>query len=211
MSEPKNLNPLSIFTGFIPWIAFSLVAQRMAANGVAWSALLAAAIGLVFVVRGRRTGNPTMMDMYSLVLFSLIAVVGFVGGENIDNWLFEWGRPFVGVVLGLILLATASTRPFTAEYAKRSTPQEYWSSPLFRRINFVLSATWGVAITVMGAASVLVTALDAHATGTDSPYLIDFFLNWAVPIILIVVMVHVTNTYPDKASAQAAARLGDAA
>jgi len=211
MSEPKNLNPLSIFTGFIPWIAFSLVAQRMAANGVAWSALLAAAIGLVFVVRGRRTGNPTMMDMYSLVLFSLIAVVGFVGGENIDNWLFEWGRPLVGVVLGLILLATASTRPFTAEYAKQSTPQEYWTSPLFRRINFVLSATWGVAITVMGAASVLVTALDAHATGTDSPYLIDFFLNWAVPIILIVVMVHVTNTYPDKASAQAAARLGDAA
>lgn len=205
MSEPKNLNPLAIFTGFIPWIAFTLVAQRLAANGVAWSALFAAAIGLAFVVRNRRTGNPTQMDIISLVLFSVIAVVGFVGDSSIDQWLFEWGRPLVGVVLGLILLATASTRPFTAEYAKKSTPREYWTSPLFRRINFVLSAAWGVAILVMGAAAVLVTALDAKADDTDSAHLIDFALNWAVPILLIAWMIHFTNTYPDKASIAAGA------
>jgi hypothetical protein len=204
MAEPKNLSPLAIFSGFIPWIAFTLVAQRMAANSVAWSALLAAAIGVVAVVRSRRTGAPTQMDVYSIVLFGVIAVVGFIGGDGIDRWLYEWGRPLVGVVLGLILLATASARPFTAEYAKRSTPREYWTSPLFRRINFVLSASWGVAILVMGAASVLVTALDAHPTGTDSAHLVDFFLNWAVPILLIAFMIHFTNTYPDKASARAA-------
>ncbi|WP_072803525.1 hypothetical protein [Rhodococcoides yunnanense] len=205
MSETaaKNLNPLAIFTGFIPWIAFTLVAQRTAADGVAWSALLAAFIGLVFVIRGRRTGSPTQMDIYSLVLFTLIAVVGFIGDQGVDQWLFDWGRPLVGVVLGLVLLATASVRPFTAEYAKRSTPEEYWSSPLFRRINFVLSASWGVAITVMGVSAVLVTALDAHASGTDSPYLLDFFLNWAVPILLIAAMIHLTNTYPDRASRDA--------
>jgi nitrate reductase NapE component len=202
-SESKNLNPLSIFTGFIPWIAFTLTAQRLAADGVAWSALLAAVLGLVFVVRGRRTGSPTQMDIYSLILFTVIAVVGFIGDHGVDVWLYEWGRPLVGVVLGLTVLATSSIRPFTAEYAKQSTPREYWDSPLFRRINFVLSAAWGVAITAMGAAAVLVTALDAHATGTDSPYLLDFFLNWVVPIGLIVWMIHFTNTYPDRAGRDA--------
>lgn len=196
---PKNLNPLAIFAGFIPWIVFSLVAQRLAADGVAWSALLSAVISLAFVVHGRRVGSPTQIDIYSLVLFTVIAAVGFVGDHRVDLWLYEWGRPLVGVVLGLTLLATSPARPFTAEYAKRSTPREYWDSPLFRRINLVLSATWGVAIVVMGAAAVLVTALDAHAEGTDSPYLLDLFLNWVVPIGLIAWMIHFTNTYPERA------------
>ncbi len=202
-NSPKNLNPLSIFVGFVPWIVFTLVAQRLAADGVAWSALLAAVLSLVFVIHGRRTSSPTQIEMYSLVLFTVIAVVGFIGDHRVDQWLYEWGRPLVGVVLGLAVLATSSIRPFTAEYAKKSTPREYWGSPLFRRINLVLSVAWGVAITVMGAAAVLVTALDAHATGTDSPYLLDFFLNWAVPIGLIVWMIHFTNTYPDRAERNA--------
>lgn len=202
-NSPKNLNPLSIFVGFVPWIVFTLVAQRLAADGVAWSALLAAVMSLVFVIYGRRTSSPTQIEMYSLVLFTVIAVVGFIGDHRVDQWLYEWGRPLVGVVLGLAVLATSSIRPFTAEYAKKSTPREYWDSPLFRRINLVLSAAWGVAITLMGAAAVLVTALDAHATGTDSPYLLDFFLNWAVPIGLIVWMIHFTNTYPDRAERDA--------
>ncbi|MEE2060687.1 DUF3159 domain-containing protein [Rhodococcus artemisiae] len=204
-SSTKNLNPLSIFAGFIPWIVFTLVAQRLAADGVAWSALLAAVMSLVFVIYGRRTSSPIQLDIYSLVLFTVIAVVGFIGDHRVDQWLYEWGRPLVGVVLGLALLATSSVRPFTAEYAKQSTPREYWDSPLFRRINLVLSATWGVAIAVMGAAAVLVTVLDAHATGTDSPYLIDFLLNWVVPIGLIVWMIHFTNTYPDRAERNAEA------
>lgn len=208
VSAPKNLEPLSIFTGFIPWIAFALVAQRLAANGVAWSAVFAAAISLAFIVRSRRTGSPTQLDTYSLVLFTAIAVIGFIGGTAVDQWLYEWGRPLVGVVLGLLLLATASSRPFTAQYAKRSTPQEYWNSPLFRKISYVLSAAWGVAITIMGAASVAVTALDANATGTDDPYLVDLALNWVVPIVLIVVMIHVTNTYPDRAGEAASDAAG---
>lgn len=205
MSEPapKNLNPLAIFAGFLPWIAFTFIAQRMSADGVAWSALIAAVLSLVFIVRGRRTDNPTQLDVYSLTIFTVIAVVGFVGDDSIDQWLYEWGRPSVGIVLGAILLVTASTRPFTAEYARKSTPREYWDSPLFRRINLVLSAAWGAAIATMGVAAVLVTALDAHATGTDSPYLLDLVLNWVVPIVLIAAMVHMTNTYPDRVGRRA--------
>ena len=34
------MKPLSLILGFIPWIAFSFVAHRIAADAVAWSALL---------------------------------------------------------------------------------------------------------------------------------------------------------------------------
>lgn len=198
-SDTKNLNPLEIFVGFVPWIAFAFVAQRLSADGVAWSALFAAALSLVFLVRGRRRNGPVRLDIYSLILFGVIAVIGFVGDHRVDDWLYEWGRPLVGVILGAIVLGTAFTSPFTAEYARQSTPREYWDSPLFHRINRVLSAAWGVAIMVMGAAAVLVTAVDARATGTDSPYLLDLALNWVVPICVIVWMIHFTNTYPDRA------------
>ncbi|MGW0038066.1 hypothetical protein [Gordonia sp. NPDC003376] len=200
-TKDKNLNPLAIFAGFIPWIAFAIVASRLAADGVAWSALLSATISLAFIIYNRRTGGPTQMDIYSLVLFGVIAVVGFIGDHAVDDWLYEWGRPLVGVILGLTLLVSSPVRPFTAEYAKRSTPREFWDSPLFRRINLILSAAWGVVITLIGVSGVLVTVFDAHATGTDSAHLVDFFLNWAVPIGLMVWMVHFTNSYPDRARA----------
>ncbi len=202
-SSAKNLNPLAIFAGFLPWIAFTFVAQRLSADGVAWSALFAAALSLVFLLSGRSKGRPTQLDVYSLILFGAIAVIGFVGDHRVDEWLYEWGRPLVGVILGAIILATAPTHPFTAEYARQNTPREYWDSPLFRRINRVLSVAWGVAIMVMGAAAVLVTAVDARATGTDSPYLVDLALNWVVPICVIAWMIHFTNTYPDRAGREA--------
>lgn len=195
----KNLNPLSIFAGFLPWIAFTFVAQRLSADAVAWSALVAVAITVVSLITGRRRHNPIQLNLYSLLLFGVLAVTGFLGDHQVDGWLYEWGRPLTGVVLGLVLLVTSTTRPFTAEYAERSTPREYWDSPLFRRINRVLSAAWGAAITVMGLSAVAVTALDARAAGTDSPYLVDLALNWVVPIVVIAAMIRFTNAYPERA------------
>ena len=55
-------------------------------------------------------------------------MIGFVGGPPVNQWLYDRGRPLVGVVLVLMVLATATVRPFTTEYAKRTTPQELWTS-----------------------------------------------------------------------------------
>ncbi len=197
-STPAGLTPLALVASFLPWIVFSFVAQRLAANGVAWSALIAVVMSAVAVLRDRRRHGPQILDLGSLVLFGVIAVVGFVGGAVVDRWLFEWGRPLVGVVLGLCLLLTVPVLPFTAEYARQTTPREYWHSSTFVRINRVLSAAWGVAITGTGAASVLATALDAHARDTASSHLPDLLLNWVLPIAVLWAMIRFTATYPDR-------------
>ncbi len=199
--QGKALSPLTIVTGFVPWIAFAFVSQRLAADGVAWSALIAVAMTVIALVWGRTRHGPVQLNVYSLILFTAMAVIGFGGGPPVDRWLYEWGRPLVGVVLGLMILATAGWRPFTAGYAKASTPREVWDSPVFTKINRVLSATWGVALVVIGAASLVVTALDAQAGGTTGPYLLDLFLNWVLPIAVLVWTVRFTNTYPDRVTA----------
>ncbi|GAA2876037.1 hypothetical protein GCM10010472_37090 [Pseudonocardia halophobica] len=71
-------------------------------------------------------------------------------------------------------------------------------------INRTLSAVWGVALVVMGAAAVVVAALDAQADGTDSQYLLDLLLNWVAPIVAIVVAVRFTARYPDKVTGRVA-------
>jgi hypothetical protein len=200
-----GMSPIKLVLGFLPWIAFSFAAQRLAANGVAWAATLAVAMSLVSVLVARRRNAPKILNLGSLVLFGLIAVVGFVGGPAVDRWLFEWGRPLVGVLLGLYVLVTVPVLPFTEEYARQTTPRQYWSSPTFKKINRVLSTAWGVAIVAMGVASLVVTALDAHATDTGSNYLVDLLLNWVVPIAIIWGMIKFTAAYPDRVTRAAPA------
>jgi hypothetical protein len=190
--------------GFLPWIVFSIVAQRLAADGVAWSALIAVVMTLVALVVAQRRHGPKILNLASLVLFGAIAVAGFVGGPDVDQWLYDWGRPLVGVVLGLFVLATVPVLPFTAEYARQSTPREYWDSPTFTKINRVLSAVWGVALIVMGLAAVVVSALDQQADGTGSSHLLDLLLNWVVPIAVIWWTVGFTVTYPDRVTGRTA-------
>lgn len=199
------MNPLKLALGFLPWIAFSFAAQRLSANGVAWAALLAVAMTLVSVIAARRRHGPKILNLGSLVLFAVIAVVGFVGGPAVDRWLFEWGRPLVGVVLGLYVLATVPVMPFTEEYARQTVPREHWDSPTFKKINRVLSAAWGAAIVVMGGVSLLVTFLDAHATNPAETHVVDLVLNWVVPIAVIWGMVKFTAAYPDRVGKSAPA------
>ena len=42
-------------------------------------------------------------------------------------------------------------KPFTIAYAKDTTPQEHWDSPLFKRINNVITAVWASAFTLAAA------------------------------------------------------------
>jgi hypothetical protein len=194
-----ELRQFGFVLGFLPWIVFSVVSQRLAANGVAWSAVIAVVVTLVSLVIAHRRHGPKLLNLASLLIFAAMAVAGFVGGPAIDQWLFEWGRPLVGVVLGVFVLAMVPVMPFTAEYARQSTPREYWDSPTFRRINRILSAAWGAALIVMGAAALLVTALDAQATSTDRSHLVDLLLNWVVPIAVLWATIRFTITYPDRA------------
>ena len=191
------MKPLSFVLDFLPWIVFTVVARRSAADAVAWSALLAVVLTAILLIRARQRGDPTTLNAVSLGTFGVIATLGFVGGPPVDDWLYTWGRPLVGVVLGVYVLATASVRPFTEQYARQSTPRKYWGSPTFHSINRVISAAWGLGLVVIGGCSLLLPALDQQHTTFSSVHLVELLLNWVIPIAVIWGLVKFTAAYPD--------------
>ena len=191
------MKPTAVILGFVPWIAFAFLAHRIAADAVAWSALIGVVLVLVTMFMQPPFWPPGVLNVGMLLPLALIAVTGFVGGPDVDAWLYDWAVPGVGVFLGVFILVLVPVAPFTERFARQSTPKAYWGSPTFRKINRVLSAAWGVAIILMGVCSLLVAALNLYSGDVATPGTGELLLNWVSPIAVIIFMIKFTTGYPD--------------
>jgi hypothetical protein len=91
--------------------------------------------------------------------------------------------------------------PFTEQFAREATPQAYWSSPTFKKINRVLSAAWGLAIVAVGLSRVATAAISGH-TGRRLP---ELLLSLAVPVVIVIYMLKFSKSYPDRVTQEPAA------
>jgi hypothetical protein len=128
------------------------------------------------------------------VLFALTAILGFTLGKNDDRWLATWGGAGIGLVLGAIILILIPVMPFTEQFARESVPQAQWSSPIFKKINRVLSTGWGLAIFGIGVSRVAAAAINGYTTRR----LPDILLGLVVPVVIIVYMLKFSKSYPDR-------------
>jgi hypothetical protein len=191
-----------LILGFVPWITFSFLAHRVAADAVAWSGLIGLLLVLGTMALQKPVWPPSVLNVGMLIPMVTITVVGLVGGPDVDAWLYDWAVPGVGLFLGLFILALVPFAPFTERFARQSTPKAYWGSPTFNKINRVLSAAWGLAIVVMGICSLLVGALDLYSDELTTPATGELLLNWVIPIVVIVGMIKFTASYPDRVRSQ---------
>jgi Ca2+/Na+ antiporter len=79
-------------------------------------------------------------------------------------------------------------------------PREHWSSPLFKRVNVVITAVWTVTFLLIALCDLVVVL----APGSGAVF------NWVLPVLLIVAAVMFTKKYPERARRTAAAT-GDGA
>jgi hypothetical protein len=184
------MKPVALILSFLPLIVFSLLARLLPHNDVGVAGLIAAACALVAMAVSRPVWPPKILSACSLVLFAVIAVLGFTVGSNHDRWLATWGGAGVGLVIGLAILALLPVIPFTEQFARESTPQAYWASPTFKKINLVLSAAWGVAIFVLGLCRVA-----AAAAGGRLP---EILLGIIVPAGIILYGLKFSKDYPER-------------
>jgi len=184
----------SLIIAFLPLIVFSLLSRVLPHGDIGVAGLVAALTALVAVAIGRPVWPPKILTACSLILFTVIAVLGFTLGKNDDRWLATWGGAGIGVVIGLIILAIVPIMPFTEQFARESVPRSAWQSPTFKKINLVLSGAWGVAIFAVGASRVAAAALNGHTTRR----LPDLLLGLAVPVVIIVYMLKFSKSYPDR-------------
>lgn len=189
----KKLIPLVI--GFSPLIVFSLLTKILPSGDIGIAGLVAAVLALLAMVISRPIWPPKILNACSLVIFTVLAVLGFSLDKGDKTWLATWPGGGVAIIIGAVILLLVPVIPFTEQYAKETVPREEWGSPTFNRVNHGLSLAWGASIVVIGVARVLAEAVARHSSGHD---LAQILLGAAVPVIIIVYMLKFTQSYPER-------------
>lgn len=183
-------SPLS---GIAPWVVMAVLSSPGH-----FEQAVCAALGLVLLtmwLSRRRGGTIHALDVFGAVFFAALAVVGAVASEATISWLQTWAGEISNGALALFVMATIAARqPFTLPYAKEQTPEEHWGTPLFTRVNYVISSVWAAAFTF----SFVVGFIgDAILHNPD-----NFWTGWVLQLAAIFAAVGFTGFYPDYTSAK---------
>jgi hypothetical protein len=181
-------SPLS---GIAPWILFSVLSTP---GQFEIAVCVALGLALLTLWLGHRRGQGVYaLDVLGVLFFAILAVVGVLVDDNTINFLEVWAGEITNVVLAVFVIGTiVARRPFTLAYAKKETPQEYWGSPLFLKINYVISSAWAGAFVfnaVMGFIG------DAVLHDQD-----NFWTAWVLQLAAIFFAINFTEYYPGRAS-----------
>lgn len=178
------------FRGFVPWIIFWVVASPSSWEYASGGALLAA---LILLIPSPDRGSVKLLDVASIVFFGALTLAGLVLDRDQLQWLEDYSQAISSGALAIVVLGSLAFVPFTEQYAREQAPREVWETPLFKQVNRVLTLVWGLVFAGCAVFGLIAQQVDS---GTD-------WLNWILPIALIVGGFKFTAWYPDHARAAA--------
>jgi len=175
----------SVLFGFAPWIVFGVLAGPSTWEYAALAGLIAAILLSGQDLLHRRF---MLLDLAGILFFAVISILALALGRDQLLWLETYAQVISSGVLACVALGSLFFDPFTAQYARQQTPPEFWDSPVFVHINRVLTAAWGTVF-------VLIAVLGWLAVRVPSA---GDWLNWVLPVVLLVWAVDFTRRYPDS-------------
>lgn len=181
------------FVGFTPWILLSVLEgpDRVV---LASASALALAI-LITVVGATVEVRPKLLEVTAIAFFGTFTVIAAFGSAATSRWLGVWSGEVCNVAIAAITTGSiAARRPFTLQYARETTDPEYWESPLFLRINYVISGVWAAAFLLIAIVGFIG---DGPLHEPD-----NVWTNWIVQIALVILAVKFTSWYPEYATAE---------
>jgi hypothetical protein len=181
--------------GFLPWIGYAAVAG---ATDWRYGALVGLALAVGLLVVALRAGNrpdTLVIEASAAVFFVALTAVAFAVPDAALRWYSS--ALSMGWLAVTAWCSLAVRRPFTLGIARAQAPRESWDSPVFYRINAVLTAVWASSFTVTAAALVGTAAVAPHAT--------------VLPIVLNVVGIALAAAFTARYPRIVAARHGVAA
>jgi hypothetical protein len=140
---------VGILLAFAPFLAFAII-DRVA--GSVEGLIAGAVVALCLLVRDWMTPGrtPKILEVGTAILFGALALYALLAAPT---WSVIGVRLCVDVgLLAIVLVSIAVGRPFTLQYARERVPEALWSTPAFRRVNYVITAAWALAFAVMVAA-----------------------------------------------------------
>ena len=184
----------SPLAGLTPWIVMALLSGPGRFEGSVSAAL---GLSILFIyLRHKRGGSLKPLELFEVAYFGTLAVVGLLASHNLIVWLEKWSGDMSSLALAAFVFGSLLVRnPFTLPYAKETTPVEYWDSPVFLRVNRILTLVWALAFTVSAAAGLYGDLV------LDQPD--NFWTGWIIQIGAMLFAFSFTEWYPDVARAQA--------
>ena len=169
------MNILKVVSGFLPFVAFSVLALPL---GVGGAALVGLGVAIVVVVATARGGIKILPALQAGILL-VMAVSGFIADASTRDGLTKYGPAVAALIMGGYMVGTAARMPFTAQYARESVPRQFWHDPRFLAVNRRTSSAWGVAVLLLGllhlASAAIIDAPSGHL-------FLRLALNWVLPI-----------------------------
>jgi hypothetical protein len=199
---------------FVPWVIFWVVAgPRNWELGVGCALIASVVLLLVgidakpivdrVVARSAGAGPrsaavpirirpPKILDVGTAVFFLALVIVGaFVDRQTLvvlENYAQAISS---GALAVIVVLSIAVGHPFTEQYGREKVPEEQWHTPLFRRTMLIMSGVWALIFVVMAILGAISQTGIAGAGASD-------WLNWYIPIALIVVGMKFNVWYPSR-------------
>jgi hypothetical protein len=141
------MNSLSLFTAFVPWIAFALIAQAPLGNpGLSLILAFVIAIVLALLTSYHQLVKGYILAIVSLAFFAVffLLIIG-LGQYYLANYLAVLSM----LLLTIVSWGTIALRfPFTLQYSREGVEPERVKSPAFMRVNYIITAVWALAFTV---------------------------------------------------------------
>jgi hypothetical protein len=184
----------SPFAGLAPWIAMAILSGP---GRFEESVSIALGLSILFIyLRLRRGGSLKPLEVFEVAYFGILAVIGLLASDNLIAWLENWSGEMSSLALVAFTFGSLLVgNPFTLPYAKETTPPEYWDSPIFLRVNRVITLLWALAFAISAAAGLYG---DLVLKQPD-----NFWTAWIIPIAAMLFAFSFSEWYPDVASADA--------
>ena len=162
---------LYILVSFVSWIVYWILCSMGNKLGV----VIPLAISLILVIPQIRRRDFNLMDVVSLLYFSIATTVTFIFNMNI----FVKKSGFLGYS-ALFLMALFSLiikQPYTLQVSKKDYPEIYWKDKSFLAINNIITAVWTI---IFIANAIIFLLLDIPFTIILSNTLIAFGITFSI-------------------------------
>lgn len=148
-----------IFIAFLPWVFFATF------YGHSESSQLIGSVGaliLMVVLNFKEVCKGFILPWGSILLYVFLAANALVPFLNLSP--IATVRLINSTLAGIIIFSMVVGQPFTLQYAKEEVDSQYWRSPLFLKINWVLTAIWAVLMVVMALPGYILDFEAIHAS-----------------------------------------------
>jgi hypothetical protein len=141
-----------------------------------------------------------VLDAATIVFFAALVIVSLATSRQDVATMDKYSQALSSGALGLIALGSILVgHPFTVDYAKEQAPPEVWHTAGFKKVNLALTSVWTAVFLICGGLGLI--AANVHTKGLQD------WLNWYIPIALIIIGIKLNSWYPshvrDRARAAA--------